>query len=532
LPDEKNVKKYVSHLSSPELSIYDYMIYIEDPSDNKETKQYKKFVKTQFLKYIDEMFTACLGTKNHGYNPQDIWDIESDILDSMGCNSIKKDDPNYYNVVSDYDLEHTFDFDWKHFSALLGYKTPPKKIIVSSLNALKCAVPLIKKNWKTDKWHMYWLYVHFRQLIRFENSYRHIHYNFFKHLLEGQPKIMPDEIYPIFALSMTFNTFLTQQYVKHNYNPLYVNYVQHLVDDLKYIFKRKIGRNTWLSPSTKKSALLKLDKLEIIIGTPDNLREDPLLNYVSDDPWYNMRLLTGWKHEKYIQLEGQAVIDIPEIDWKNFKLVGTQAYMVNAYYRPTSNSIYVPLAYLQKPFIDLEERGIEYNLVFIGYTLGHELSHSLDDMGSKFDENGNLNNWWSDADRKKFKAKIKDVVNQYEQFAKRDGINFDAEVGVGEDLADISGMSLVEEYLNDFNKKNNIINMMKKTSLETFYTYIAIQAQQKIYKQAVKAQLKMNPHPLERYRTNCPLTRLELFREIYNIKKGDNMWWHNTDTIW
>ena len=98
----------------------------------------------------------------------------------------------------------------------------------------------------------------------------------------------------------------------------------------------------------------------------------------------------------------------------------------------------MPGAYLQPPFIDLKERGMEYNLVFIGYTIGHELSHSLDDMGSNYDENGNLNNWWTEEDRKKFKLKIKDVVNQYETVAKRDGIKFDAELGVGEDLADIS----------------------------------------------------------------------------------------------
>ena len=72
------------------------------------------------------------------------------------------------------------------------------------------------------------------------------------------------------------------------------------------------------------------------------------------------------------------------------KMIGKQSYIVNAYYTPTENSIYIPLAYLQKPFIDLEERGIEYNLAHIGYTLGHEMSHCLDDLGSKYDEKGNL----------------------------------------------------------------------------------------------------------------------------------------------
>ena len=531
LPDEKNVKKYISHLSPPQLSIYDYLIYIDDDEDNKETKNYKKFVKDNFFIYIDEVFTACLG-KNHGYNPQDIWDVEYDMLDAMGCDTFKKEDPNNYNVVTDNELKTTFDFDWHIFTKLLGYKTPPKKVIVSSLNALKCMTKLYKANWNTPKWKTYWLYIHYRQIIRFETSLNYIHYNFFKKILEGQPVNTPAEIYPIYALSFCFNTFLSEQYTQHNENRVYESYVKRLVKDLKYLFIRKLKRNTWLSPKTKATAIKKLEKLEIFVGSPDKLRYDPLLNYLKDNPWENVRLLGKWKHKKYINLEGKGIIDIPEIDWQNFKLVGTQNYMVNAYYRPTSNSIYVPGAYLQPPFIDLKERGMEYNLVFIGYTIGHELSHSLDDMGSNYDENGNLNNWWTDEDRKKFKLKIKDVVNQYEIFAKRDGIEFDAELGVGEDLADISGLSLVEEYLIEFNKGNDLYYRIMKLSLEQFYMEIALQGRQKIYKKAIKAQLKMNPHPLEKYRCNCPLARLELFKTIFNVKKGDGMWWHNNDTIW
>jgi len=342
---------------------------------------------------------------------------------------------------------------------------------------------------------------------------------------------MPKEIYPIFGLSLLFNTFLSEQYIEHNYNPLYVNYVKHLVDDLKESFIQKITINTWLSPSTKKSALDKLNKLNILVGKPGELRYDPLFDYQPDNPLYNVGLLLRWKHKKYIALEGKPVIDIPEFDWNVFKLVGTQCYMVNAYYRPNSNSIYVPLAYLQKPFIDLEERGLEYNLVYIGYTLGHELSHALDDTGSKFDADGNLNNWWTDADRKAFQKKIKDVIKQYETFAARDGIKFDAEMSVGEDLADISGMALVETYLLDNQIVNDETIKLKKTNLTKLYMNLAIQGQQKIYKNAIKAQLKMNPHPLEKYRVNCALARLELFKTIYGIKKGDGMYWNN-DTIW
>jgi putative endopeptidase len=537
-PDEKNVTKYISHLGLAQLSISDYMIYIEDDAnDNKEAKQYKKLVKSEYFKYIKNVFQACLRTKLHllkDFNPQDIWDVEIEMLEAMGCDVLKKkEDPNYYNVVSKDELEKTYGFDFTQFAKKLGFKNVPKKVVVQSLNGLKCMTALLKEKWNTPKWKTYWLYIYYRQIIRWEPSLRDIHFQFHKKLLEGQPVIMPLEIYPIYVLSMTFNTFLSEQYTDYNQNPLYVGYVNNLLNDLKYIFIRKLRHNTWLSPKTKAYAIQKMEKLSIVVGRPDKLREDPILDYNDNfDSWSNISLLTQWKHERYIELEGQDMVDIPLIDWKNFKITGTQNYMVNAYYRPTSNSIYVPGAYLQSPFIDLNERGIEYNLAFIGYTLGHELSHALDDNGSRFDQNGNLNNWWSDHDRKIYNKKIKDVINQYETFAKRDGIEFDAEMSVGEDLADISGMALVEEYLIEFSKSNDNIDRIKRLKLEKFYTEIAIQGRQKVFNRAIKSQLRINPHPLEKYRVNCPLSRLELFRAIFNIKKDDGMYWHNNDTIW
>ena len=299
-----------------------------------------------------------------------------------------------------------------------------------------------------------------------------------------------------------------------------------------YEIKRIIRRNTWLSPSTKKYALLKLEKIKLVIGQPQKLEPDPKLTYNNYDCWKNMEKITEWRLNKLLTLEGKNIIDLPQIDWNMFKLVGTQAYVVNAYYTPVENKIYVPLGYLQKPFIDLNERGIEYNLCHIGYTLGHEMSHSLDDMGSQYDYNGNLKNWWTKKDKKMFNKKVKNVIKQYEKFASYDGIKMDASLSTGENLADISGLAICTEYLRDFQIKNNDINPISYISFEAFFTYIAIANRQKIYNEAIKSQLKINPHPMDKYRTNCPLSRLEIFQSMYNIKKGDKMYWENTDTIW
>ena len=160
------------------------------------------------------------------------------------------------------------------------------------------------------------------------------------------------------------------------------------------------------------------------------------------------------------------------------------------------------------------------------------MSHCLDNTGSQYDYKGNLHNWWTPEDRKKFNLKVDDVVKQYETFASYDGIKMDGTLSTGENLADISGMAICVEYLRDFHIKNQDIIPIRTLSFQALFIYFAVQARQKIFNAAIKAQLKVNPHPLEKYRTNCPLSRLELFRSLYNIKKGDKMWWHSTDTIW
>jgi putative endopeptidase len=534
LRDEKNVTKYISSISAPQLTIYDYEIYIEDTKEDQNIRKYKIEFKRRYLEFIDKMFDLCLG-KGHDLKAIDVWNCEYELLTALGCDVIKDDDPEGYNVVTKNEAFKKYGFDWEVFAKSIGYKNVPDKFICTSTNYLKCIIDNLNKDdaWKSKQWRTYYLYMILRQLMRFHSEWRLVYFEFHDKFIKGQPIPYPREIYPVFGLSFCFNTFLTNEYIERNKKQQYIDYTNNLASDLLTVYKRIIKRNNWLSPSTKKYALLKLEKIHLQIGSPKILREDPILEYTNDNAYYNLQLVAIWRAKKLIELDGKSSdVDIPIIDWQEFKMVGKQSYIVNAYYTPTENSIYVPLAYLQKPFIDLDERGIEYNLAHIGLTLAHEMSHCLDDLGSKYDETGNLHNWWTKHDRKIFNNKVKDVVKQYEKFASYDGIKMDATLSTGENLADISGFAICEEYLRDFQEMNDDIVPIRAVSFHAFFIYLAVQARQKIFDEAVKAQLKTNPHPMDKYRTNCPLARLELFRSLYNVKKGDKMYWSSTDTIW
>jgi putative endopeptidase len=534
MKDEKQSTVYRSIVSAPQLTVYDYEIYIEDAYDTREKKTYKKEFKKKYLNFIDEMFSAICG-KNNPYKSEYVWECEYDILTALGCNDIKNDDISGYNMMNNSSANIECNFNWNEFVRHVGYKRPPSKFICSSKNYIKCILEKLNENdaWKSIKWKTYFLYISYRQVMRFHDEWRLIYYNFHGKYVAGQPVPWPREIFPVVGLSLCFNTFLTNEYIERNKKQQHIDYVKNMAKDLLTVYKRIIKRNTWLSPSTKRYALKKLETIHLEIGSPKLMREDPILDYNDDGAYQNLKKVALWRTKKLIELDGKSTnVDIPVIDWQEFKMIGKQSYIVNAYYTPTENSIYVPLAYLQPPFIDLQERGIEYNLAHIGLTLGHEMSHCLDDMGSKYDHNGNLHNWWTPSDRKKFNLKVKDVVAQYETFARYDGIEMDATLSTGENLADISGFAICEEYLRDFQEKNDDIVPIRAVSFHAFFIYLAVQARQKIFDAAIPAQLKTNPHPLDKYRTNCPLSRLELFRSLYNIKKGDKMFWKTTDTIW
>jgi putative endopeptidase len=526
-PDNKNVNQYRCYIDPHHFTILDLAVYYDDGTDVEYKKKYRK----AFISYCKKLFDTVLGKND--YNPEDIFHVEQDIFNTLGCDGIKQPSDNYSRVYANEAMSK-YGFDWKEFSKHLGFKTPPKFFITSSLNYLKCGSELLVKNWNTPKWQTYWLWIYLRRLARITKEWEDITYDFYGKFERGQQAInKTDSVSASLYMSVPFNTFLTEQYVKKYYNPQAMKYVETLCEDLRVIFTRRMKHNTWLAPSTRKYALKKLQHFKFVYGIPEDLREDPDLNYTSI-LFDNMMKINDWRHKKFIELEGKKPMDIPVMDWTQYpvKMTGTQAYIVNASYTPTKNSIYINLGYIQKPFVDLDERGIEYNLAHIGFTIGHEMSHGFDDSGSQYGWDGNLYNWWTPEDKKKYKAIQQDVIKQYEDYAARDGIKFDASIGIGEDLADISGMSICDEYLRDFQEKNKDLVPIRELSYEAFYIYFAFQQKQKVSKKALTAQLKTNPHPLDKYRCNVPLSRSIIFRSLYNVKKGDGMWWHNTNVIW
>ena len=521
-PDDKNASRSKSHVNPIQLSIIDLEAFYVPGNKSKK----------HFLSYCKTLFETTLGREYVKYC-NDPYNVQQKLFYLFGCKG-DKGEKDGYNVVTTKNAKETYHFDWEEFSQAIGYKTPPTNFVCGQLNYLKCCSDLLIKEWDSEEWRGYWIWLYIRQIVRCTKGWRIMYFKFYGQFEQGEKTMFDATHVSTIYSTLAFNDLLTKEYLKQHVDPEKVNYVTGLAKDLKDVFIRIISKNTWLTPKTKAYALKKLAKLSFNIADPFYYENDPAIDYQPHAFWNNMCDLFEWRTKKFISMENTPITDLPMLDFNKAppKIIGFQTYVVNAAFIPSRNKIFINGGYIQEPFVNLKGRGIENLLAYVGFTLGHEMSHCLDNWGSKFDENGNLHNWWTPHDEQYYNRLQKDIINQYEEWAKRDGITFDASIGIGEDLADISGLAICDEYLRAYQLYNKDIMPLRSVSYDTFYIYFAFQQRQKVEKRALAAQLKSNPHPLDKYRTNVPLSRSLIFKANYNVVKGDDMYWHSDNTVW
>jgi len=528
MPEETNSQKYNMYISLPNFSLPVYSFYFEYPEDTSKVKKIKRFIMDKYKKYIQKVFTIVFGS-SHDYNPQDVIDVEKEIINTyFGKLPNESDSSELLTGETSY---NDYDFDFRKFCKKIYYKeqTVPKNFRTYNKYYIKNIMNILGKDWKTKKWVTFWYYVHFNSVIQF-SSHRDVWFDFNQSDLRNITDKRGIDYY-ICGLSYAYNNLITQLINIYSPRTEEIEYVKKLFEDIQYIYMDIIQHNKWMSKSAKKEAIKKLKTIKLIIGSPPLVVKDPKVNYSETNYWKNILDTSKYRSKMYAYLNGKYIAYVPSVDWETYELTGQQSYIVNAFYTSNQNSIFIPHAILSSPFVDLTNRGIEYNLAYIGFTLSHEISHSLDSIGSQYDHKGNLRNWWKPRDKKIFDSKVNGIIKQYKKIAMDDGLDIDPTNSVGEDLADINGFRLIEQYLVNYQAKNRDVSIIKLLSFKALYVYYAIQSRQAIVSKAIYLNSLTNPHPLEKYRVNCVLSRSKFFKYIYDVKKGDKMY-SNYEDFW
>ena len=525
-PDEKNTSVYSVYIE-PIRHVFpiEILFNVNDKLNNS--------IIVSYINYLDDLIKHIFGNNNTlGLNGTDYMEVLTEIALCFYDNleNANDDTLTYYKLNTT--PGSTYTFNYTEFLKGIGFTNIPNTCITINLNYFKNITNLMLKKWNTLKWRNYWILIYVEQIARFTNNWHHLGDNVLSKFIKVNMSEKEDSIRPIKLLLIPFNNLLSKYYVSKYKNEYSINYIKFLINDLKNVLNKNIIQNKWMDSKTIKYALLKIKNINVIVGESQYIIDDPDINFINNDIWGNLLRIMDWKLNELIILINKPVSLIPTVDWTSrpFTFIESQAFVVNARYNHSTNSIYVPLAFIQKPFIDLEESGIAYNISNIGYILAHELLHSLDITGSKYDLNGNLKDWWSENDKRKFLKIQENIKQQYITAYKKDNIYVmnTTDISISENFADVNSVYLCVEYLKDYQTKFKVPLQLAKLIFEDFYIYYANNMKEKINPKLIHYRLLYNPHALNKYRVNIPLSRLNTFKAIYNIKKGDNMYWNNT----
>lgn len=303
-------------------------------------------------------------------------------------------------------------------------------------------------------------------------------------------------------------------YVERYFPPEAKARMDELVSNLLLAFDQSIQDLTWMTPETKAKARAKLAKYTRKIGYPTRWHDYTTLSIQADDLVGN--LVASQKHD-YAYSVGKLGRAVDREEW----LMTPQT--VNAYYNHSMNEIVFPAAVLQPPFFDVRaDDASNYGTIAAG--IGHEISHGFDDEGSQYDGEGNLNNWWTDADRKAFEQLTKKLVSQYAAYEPLPGSHLNGELTLGENIADLSGLAVAHRAyrLSLKGKPGPVIGGL--TADQRFFMSWA-QVWRRKYRDADLARrLKTDPHAPAKFRANGAVVNLDAFAEAFHVQPGDRMY--------
>ncbi|MBZ0245702.1 MAG: M13 family metallopeptidase [Cyclobacteriaceae bacterium] len=328
--------------------------------------------------------------------------------------------------------------------------------------------------------------------------------------LSGQSMEKPREQEIAQVVDRQLSFALGQLYVKRHFGEDAKKRVGELVDNLQKAFENRINNLSWMSDSTKVQAKEKLNAITKKLGYPDIWRE---YNVTIDRDQY-FENVVALKQDDYQYQIGKLNKPPYKHEW------GTSPSTVTAYYNPSFNEIVFPAGILQYPYFDLyADDAINYG--GIGMVIGHELTHAFDDQGAQYDKDGNVKNWWTDEDYKKFNEKTQLLIDRYSTFTVLDSVHVKGAMTIGENTADNGGISIAYDAFKLTKQGQDTTKIDGFTPDQRFFLSIARIWRVKTRDEFMRTYVNTNSHSPAMWRVNGPLMNFTPFYEAFNVQPGD-----------
>jgi putative endopeptidase len=498
-PDKKRSSVYAFYLSQGGLALPDREYYLAE-SFGPQRVAYRGHLARMLRLLGDSEADSAEGAET-------ILSLETELAKvSRSATDLRDQNKNYHAYPVDELLAQYPGIPWVDYLALrqagrAGYVVVGQPEFFAGLERSLAGRPLA--DWRLYlRWH----------ILHSTAPYLHAaveqeDFEFFHRTLQGQREPEPEWKRAAIAVDEGLGEALGELYVERHFPAEARARMAELVTDVREVFRARLARLDWMTHETRAKALAKFDRFTTKIGHPDRFRDYSSVLVRRDEYAGNQQRAAAFEVRRQMDRIGGPV---DRTEW------GMTPPTVNAYFSPVQNEIVFPAGILQPPFFDVTmDDAVNYG--GIGAVIGHEITHGYDDQGRHFDADGNLVDWWTEADAREFEARAKVVVDEYNRLEVLPGLHVNGELTLGENIADLGGVSLAYEALQRRLKADPSRRRMVDglTPEQRFFLSWAQVWRENCLEPEARRRLTIDTHSPGRFRAVTPPANLAEFHDAF-----------------
>ncbi|MDY4612266.1 MAG: M13 family metallopeptidase [Sodaliphilus sp.] len=507
--DLKNSDLNVMWLSAGTSGLPDRDYYLNTDADSKKKQE-------AYRAYLSKIFQLSGYKKKEAEKAAKvIYNIEYQFAEAKMSRAEARDYNKLYNIYTIDMLQKNYPaIQWAKYFKLMGVKDV-KQVILTEPKVMAVAQKLMSTLSEQDiKYYVAGLIIKSSTSV-LSDDFVNANFDFYGRLLNGQKEQKARWKRALGFPNSLLGEAVGELYVSKYFAGESKAKMLKLIDNLRKALATRIANLTWMNDTTKINALVKLNSFTVKVGYPDKWRDYSKLTIDPAKSLYdNVAAATYVETLRNLEKFGKPV---DKSEW------GMTPQTVNAYYNPTTNEICFPAAILQAPFFDVNADDAT-NYGAIGVVIGHEMTHGFDDQGRNFNADGNMMDWWTAGDSKRFTAAAEKLAAQFDQITVVGDLKANGHLTLGENIADQGGLRISYDAFKTTQQFQEGKEIDGFTPAQRFYlSYGRIWAEH-MTEEAIYQQTKSDPHSIGRNRVNATLRNIDTWYDAFGVKEGDKMW--------
>ena len=507
--DLKNSDLNVMWLSAGTSGLPDRDYYLNTDADSKKKQE-------AYRAYLSKIFQLSGYKKKEAEKAAKvIYNIEYQFAEAKMSRAEARDYNKLYNIYTIDMLQKDYPaIQWAKYFELMGVKDV-KQVILTEPKVMAVAQKLMSTLSEQDiKYYVAGLIIKSSTSV-LSDDFVNANFDFYGRLLNGQKEQKARWKRALGFPNSLLGEAVGELYVSKYFAGESKAKMLKLIDNLRKALATRIANLAWMNDTTKINALVKLNSFTVKVGYPDKWRDYSKLTIDPAKSLYdNVAAATYVETLRNLEKFGKPV---DKSEW------GMTPQTVNAYYNPTTNEICFPAAILQAPFFDVNaDDATNYGAIGVG--IGHEMTHGFDDQGRNFNADGNMVDWWTAGDSKRFTAAAEKLAAQFDQITVVGDLKANGHLTLGENIADQGGLRISYDAFKTTQQFQEGKEIDGFTPAQRFYlSYGRIWAEH-MTEEAIYQQTKSDPHSIGRNRVNATLRNIDTWYDAFGVKEGDKMW--------